>query len=84
MNLGDLHLYYFEKGKPPRAYPIGIAKDGYATPTRRHPGEGEAGEADLDPGSFGAADDPSCPKAIPPGPTTRSASTRSTSAGRRT
>jgi len=32
VNLGDLHLYYFEKGRPPRVYPIGIAKDGYATP----------------------------------------------------
>ena len=32
VNLGDLHLYYFEKGAPARAYPIGIAKDGYATP----------------------------------------------------
>src|SRR5215468_4396254 len=32
VNLGDLHLYYFARGKPPRAYPIGIAKDGYATP----------------------------------------------------
>jgi L,D-transpeptidase ErfK/SrfK len=32
VNLGDLNLYYFEKGKRPRVYPIGIAKDGYATP----------------------------------------------------
>jgi L,D-transpeptidase ErfK/SrfK len=32
INLGDLNLYYFEKGAPPRVYPIGIAKDGYATP----------------------------------------------------
>jgi L,D-transpeptidase ErfK/SrfK len=32
VNLGDLHLYHFEKGRPPRVYPIGIAKDGYATP----------------------------------------------------
>jgi len=32
VNLGDLHLYYFEKGRPPRVYPIGIAKDGYETP----------------------------------------------------
>jgi L,D-transpeptidase ErfK/SrfK len=32
VNLGDLHLYYFEKGAPPRFYPIGIAKDGYSTP----------------------------------------------------
>ncbi|HEX5064798.1 MAG TPA: L,D-transpeptidase family protein [Myxococcota bacterium] len=32
VNLGDLHLYFFEPGQPVRAYPIGIAKDGYATP----------------------------------------------------
>ncbi len=32
INLGDLHLYYFEKGAPPRAYPIGVAKDGFTTP----------------------------------------------------
>ena len=32
INLGDLNLYYFEKAERPRAYPIGIAKDGYATP----------------------------------------------------
>jgi L,D-transpeptidase ErfK/SrfK len=32
INLGDLHLYFFEPGQPVRAYPIGIAKDGYATP----------------------------------------------------
>ena len=32
VNLGDLHLYYFAPGQPVRAYPIGIAKDGYATP----------------------------------------------------
>jgi L,D-transpeptidase ErfK/SrfK len=32
VNLGDLNLYYFEAGSRPRAYPIGIAKDGYATP----------------------------------------------------
>jgi L,D-transpeptidase ErfK/SrfK len=32
INLGDLNLYYFEAGRPPRVYPIGIAKDGYATP----------------------------------------------------
>jgi L,D-transpeptidase ErfK/SrfK len=32
VNLGDLHLYYFQPGRRPRAYPIGIAKDGYSTP----------------------------------------------------
>jgi L,D-transpeptidase ErfK/SrfK len=32
VNLGDLRLYYFEKDARVRSYPIGIAKDGYATP----------------------------------------------------
>ena len=32
VNLGDLRLYFFEPGQPPRTWPIGIAKDGYATP----------------------------------------------------
>jgi L,D-transpeptidase ErfK/SrfK len=32
VNLGDLHLYFFEPGRPTRSFPIGVAKDGYATP----------------------------------------------------
>ena len=32
VNVGDLRLYFFEPGQPPRSFPIGIAKDGYATP----------------------------------------------------
>ena len=32
VNLGDLRLYYFEPGQPPRSMPIGIAKDGFETP----------------------------------------------------
>jgi L,D-transpeptidase ErfK/SrfK len=32
VNLGDLRLYFFEPGRPPRSVPIGIAKDGYTTP----------------------------------------------------
>jgi L,D-transpeptidase ErfK/SrfK len=32
INLGDLRLYFFEPGRPPRSVPIGIAKDGYSTP----------------------------------------------------
>ncbi len=32
VNLGDLRLYYFEPGQAARSWPIGIAKDGYATP----------------------------------------------------
>jgi L,D-transpeptidase ErfK/SrfK len=32
VNLGDLRLYFFEPGQPARSVPIGVAKDGYATP----------------------------------------------------
>jgi L,D-transpeptidase ErfK/SrfK len=32
VNLGDLRLYFFEPGQPVRSFPIGIAKDGFATP----------------------------------------------------
>jgi L,D-transpeptidase ErfK/SrfK len=32
VNVGDLRLYYFEPGRPPRSFPIGVAKDGFATP----------------------------------------------------
>ena len=32
VNLGDLRLYFFEPGQPPRSFPIGVAKDGFATP----------------------------------------------------
>ena len=32
VNTGDMRLYHFVKGERPRSYPIGIAKEGYATP----------------------------------------------------
>jgi len=32
VNLGDLRLYFFEPGRPARSFPIGVAKDGFATP----------------------------------------------------
>jgi L,D-transpeptidase ErfK/SrfK len=32
VNLGDLRLYYFEAGRHPRSWPIGVARNGYATP----------------------------------------------------
>jgi L,D-transpeptidase ErfK/SrfK len=32
INVGDLRLYFFQPGQPVRSVPIGIAKDGYATP----------------------------------------------------
>ena len=68
VNLGDLHLYYFEKGKPPRAYPIGIAKDGYATPTGVTQVKAKKEKPTWIPGPSARLDKPELPKAIPPGP----------------
>jgi L,D-transpeptidase ErfK/SrfK len=68
VNLGDLHLYYFEKGAPPRAYPIGIAKDGYATPLGETTVKAKREKPTWVPGESARRDDPELPRAIEPGP----------------
>ena len=68
VNLGDLHLYYFEKDAPVRAYPIGIAKDGYATPMGVTEVKGKREKPPWIPGESARRDDPSLPKSVPPGP----------------
>jgi lipoprotein-anchoring transpeptidase ErfK/SrfK len=68
VNLGDLHLYYFEKGTPPRAYPIGIAKDGYATPLGETEVKAKREKPTWVPGESARRDDPKLPRAIEPGP----------------
>jgi L,D-transpeptidase ErfK/SrfK len=69
VNIGDLHLYYFAKGAPPRSYPIGIAKDGYATPLGVTAVKGKKEKPTWVPGESAHRDDPNLPDAIPPGPT---------------
>jgi L,D-transpeptidase ErfK/SrfK len=68
VNLGDLRLYYFEKGKPPRSYPIGIAKDGYATPLGVTQVRAKKEKPTWVPGPSAHLEKPELPKAIPPGP----------------
>ena len=68
VNLGDLHLYYFEKDAPVRAYPIGIAKDGYATPTGVTEVKGKREKPPWIPGESARRDNPSLPKSVQPGP----------------
>ncbi len=68
VNLGDLHLYYFETGAPPRAYPIGIAKDGYATPTGLTQVKAKREKPIWVPGPSARRDDPSLPLRVKPGP----------------
>jgi L,D-transpeptidase ErfK/SrfK len=68
VNIGDLRLYYFAKGAPPRSYPIGIAKDGYATPQGVTSVKGKKEKPTWVPGESAHRDDPNLPMAIPPGP----------------
>ena len=68
VNLGDLRLYYFEKDAPVRAYPIGIAKDGYATPVGVTTVQAKRAQPDWIPGPSARRDDPSLPVRVKPGP----------------
>ncbi len=68
VNLGDLRLYYFAKGEPPRSYPIGIAKDGYATPMGVTKVTSKKEKPSWVPGESARRDDPKLPATIKPGP----------------
>jgi L,D-transpeptidase ErfK/SrfK len=66
VNLGDLRLYYFEPGEPPRSYPIGIAKDGYATPLGDTVVKAKREKPEWTPGPSARRD--GYPELVPPGP----------------
>ena len=68
VNLGDLHLYWFAKGAPPRAFPIGIAKDGYSTPIGVTSVKAKREKPPWVPGESAHRDHPELPAVIPPGP----------------
>jgi L,D-transpeptidase ErfK/SrfK len=68
VNLGDRRLYYFERGAPVRAYPIGIAKNGYATPLGVTTVMEKRVNPDWIPGPSARRDDPSLPERVKPGP----------------
>jgi L,D-transpeptidase ErfK/SrfK len=68
VNLGDLRLYHFEAGAPVRAYPIGIAKDGYATPLGATTVKSKREKPTWIPGPSARRDDASLPARVEPGP----------------
>jgi L,D-transpeptidase ErfK/SrfK len=68
VNLGDLHLYYFEKSGAVHAYPIGIAKDGYATPLGVTTVKGKKEKPTWVPGESARRDDPKLAAQVKPGP----------------
>ena len=66
INLGDLHLYYFEDGAPPRAYPIGVAREGFSTPSGVTQVRRKKEKPTWIPGPSARADGK--PARVPPGP----------------
>lgn len=68
VNIGDLHLYWFAKDSAPRAYPIGIAKDGYSTPLGVTTVKAKKEKPTWLPGESARRDDPTLKSVIPPGP----------------
>jgi L,D-transpeptidase ErfK/SrfK len=68
VNLGDLRLYYFEPGAPPRSYPIGIAKDGFSTPLGETVVTAKREKPVWVPGESARRDDPSLAHEVKPGP----------------
>jgi lipoprotein-anchoring transpeptidase ErfK/SrfK len=68
VNVGDLRLYFFEPGQPPRSFPIGIAKDGYATPLGATEVVSKREKPTWVPGPSARRDDPTLAASVPPGP----------------
>jgi L,D-transpeptidase ErfK/SrfK len=71
VNTGDMRLYHFVKGERPRSYPIGIAKEGYATPHGATKVVRKKENPTWYPGPSALRDEPTLPRAIPPGPDNR-------------
>jgi L,D-transpeptidase ErfK/SrfK len=71
VNTGDRRLYYFAPGEPARSYPIGIAKDGYATPQGTTKVVRKKEKPTWYPGPSARRDEPDLPRAVPPGPDNR-------------
>ncbi|MEX2208633.1 MAG: L,D-transpeptidase family protein [Myxococcota bacterium] len=68
VNLAELRLYYFPKSGPARSYPIGIAKDGYATPLGVTTVKSKREKPTWIPGESARRDDPTLAARVPPGP----------------
>jgi L,D-transpeptidase ErfK/SrfK len=68
VNLGDLHLYHFEAGAAVRAYPIGIAKEGFSTPMGVTTVKRKRERPVWIPGPSARREDPRLPARVDPGP----------------
>ena len=71
VNTGDMRLYHFLPDELPRSYPIGIAKEGYATPQGDTKIVRKKANPTWYPTASALKDDPDLPRAVPPGPDNR-------------
>lgn len=68
INLPEQRLFFFQNGKLVRSYPIGIGRDGHATPTGSTTVVRKAMNPTWYPTPSTRADDPELPTVFPPGP----------------
>ena len=71
VNTGDMRLYLFVPSEAPQSYPIGIAKEGYATPHGATTVVRKKANPIWYPSSSALRDEPTLPRAVPPGPDNR-------------
>jgi L,D-transpeptidase ErfK/SrfK len=68
LNLPEQRLYLYENGKLLRSFPVGIGRDGHATPTGRTSIVRKQVNPTWFPTASARNDDPNLPAAVPPGP----------------
>ncbi|HYN38722.1 MAG TPA: L,D-transpeptidase family protein, partial [Rhodospirillales bacterium] len=68
LNLPEQRLYHFQNGKLARSYPIGIGRDGHATPIGSTSVVRKAVDPVWRPTPSARADDPELPAMVPAGP----------------
>lgn len=68
LNLPEQRLYYYESGRLLRSYPIGIGRDGHATPIGSTTIVRKQENPTWYPTASARNDDPTLPAVVPPGP----------------
>jgi L,D-transpeptidase ErfK/SrfK len=68
LNLPEQRLYHYEGGRLLRSYPIGIGRDGHATPIGSTTIVRKQENPTWHPTASARNDDPTLPAAVPPGP----------------
>ncbi len=68
LNLPEQRLYFYKDDKLLRSFPVGIGRDGHATPTGSTRIVRKQADPTWYPTALARQDDPTLPAAVPPGP----------------